>query len=525
MASATISETIRPAYIWTGEEWVQIGDGGAGGGSSSVIYSPEQPDTTNLEPGALWMDSDSIPSGGGTSTQSFKFIETIPETELITADNSIDTLIFSSGSNINISAISSTDTLNIELNNELNGIDSISTPNFIEFNTSFSPSASLPTGSLYWHEEHQTLHLSLENEISLDIGQEEHYPPVINNSGVQINRGELVMVTGVQGDKLAIAKAVTDGTIEFDYIIGIAAHDIPDSSDEAVIIKFGYVNPFNTNAYSVGTILYPDPTVNGGLTDVKPNAPGYKVPVAIVTKQGTGGKILVRINTPSTLGESDSNVEFTDLQDEDILVYNNSASIWENESLQDYLTSASAAAFASASAYTDSEISSLTTDNIPEPTVAGDETFTITNNGSGAYVVDSVDNPTFDLVKGNTYTFIINASGHPFWIQSASGAYSPENIYSIGTTNLGTDNGTITWTIPLNAPSTLYYVCQFHSSMQGTINLIDPGNLYFTHERTINAASVTFIPLSSQQSIINSASAAAVTALVDGAPEALDTLN
>ena len=192
---------------------------------------------------------------------------------------------------------------------------------------------------------------------------------------------------------------------------------------------------------------------------------------------------------------------------------------------QSIINSASATAYASASAYTNSEINALTTSDVPEPTVAGNETFTVTNSGTGAYVVASVNNPTFTLVKGNTYTFVINASGHPFWIQSASGAYSSGNIYSTGTTNLGTDNGTITWTIPLNAPSVLYYACQFHSSMQGTINLVDPGNLYFTHARAINAASATFIPLSSQQSIINSASAAAVTYLVDSAPGALNTLN
>ena len=194
-------------------------------------------------------------------------------------------------------------------------------------------------------------------------------------------------------------------------------------------------------------------------------------------------------------------------------------------SQQGIINSASATAYASASAYTNSEINALTTNDIPEPTVAGNETFTVTNSGTGAYVVAAVNNPTFNLVKGNTYTFVINASGHPFWIQSASGGYSSGNIYSTGTTNLGTDNGTITWTIPLNAPNTLYYACQLHSSMQGTINLVNPGNLYFTHERAINAASVTFIPLSSQQSIINSASAAAVTAVLDGAPGALDTLN
>jgi hypothetical protein len=289
----------------------------------------------------------------------FSNIVTNPETETIEGDSNSDTLTFDAGSNIILSASASTDTLNISLDSELTGIDSISAPKFIEFDTDFTPDNGMPKGSLYWHEEHQTLHLSLDNEVELDIGQEEHYPAVINTSGVQINRGELVMVTGVQGDKLAIAKAVTDGTVSFDYIIGVAAHNIPNTSDNATIIKFGYVGPFNTNSYAVGTILYPDPTVNGGLTDVRPNAPGYRIPIAIVTKQGTGGKILVRMSTPSTLGESDSNVQFNDLQDEDILVYNNSASIWENESLQDYLTSASVAAFASASAYTDSEISSL----------------------------------------------------------------------------------------------------------------------------------------------------------------------
>jgi hypothetical protein len=160
--------------------------------------------------------------------------------------------------------------------------------------------------------------------------------------------------------------------------------------------------------------------------------------------------------------------------------------------LQTTINTASAAAFASASAYTDQEIGTI--DLSEYLTIAsasstfakktnrwrktysfsGNESFTVTNSGAGAYVVGGVSNPTFNLVKGNTYTFVINASGHPFWIQTVSGGYSSSNVYSTGTTNLGTDNGTITWVIPTNAPDTLYYACQFHSSMQGTINLIDP---------------------------------------------------
>jgi hypothetical protein len=97
------------------------------------------------------------------------------------------------------------------------------------------------------------------------------------------------------------------------------------------------------------------------------------------------------------------------------------------------------------------------------------KTFNIQNSGSGAYVIDGVSNGDIVLVRGNTYNFVINASGHPFWIQTVSGSYSNNNIYNSGITNNGTQNGTITFTVPTDAPNTLYYACQYHSSMKGTI--------------------------------------------------------
>jgi len=58
-----------------------------------------------------------------------------------------------------------------------------------------------------------------------------------------------------------------------------------------------------------------------------------------------------------------------------------------------------------------------------------------------------------------------------------------------------------------------------------TADVAENTNLYFTNERAVNAGSATYILQTSQQGIINSASAAAVTAVLDGAPGALDTLN
>ena len=99
-------------------------------------------------------------------------------------------------------------------------------------------------------------------------------------------------------------------------------------------------------------------------------------------------------------------------------------------------------------------------------------TYSVTNSGSGAYLIDGQPNPTLSVIEGQIYTFNITASGHPFWIKTVSST-GTGNQYNIGVTNNGTDNGTITFTVPYDAPSTLYYNCQFHIAMAGTISVID----------------------------------------------------
>lgn len=97
-------------------------------------------------------------------------------------------------------------------------------------------------------------------------------------------------------------------------------------------------------------------------------------------------------------------------------------------------------------------------------------TFNVTNNGSGNYVINGQSNPTLSITEGQTYTFNISATGHPFWIKTVN-SIGTGNPYNDGVTNNGTANGTITFIVPYTASSTLYYNCQFHSSMAGTINV------------------------------------------------------
>tara|TARA_B100001057_G_scaffold194140_1_gene194942 strand:+ start:159 stop:1442 length:1284 start_codon:yes stop_codon:yes gene_type:complete len=112
-------------------------------------------------------------------------------------------------------------------------------------------------------------------------------------------------------------------------------------------------------------------------------------------------------------------------------------------------------------------------EQIPEAVAT---TITVQNSGASDYIFTAEglqgNDPTLTLVRGNTYEFDVTAGGHPFLIKSIQGAGS-SNQYNEGITNNGVSSGKLTFTVPNDAPSTLYYNCQFHGSMTGIINIVD----------------------------------------------------
>ena len=85
------------------------------------------------------------------------------------------------------------------------------------------------------------------------------------------------------------------------------------------------------------------------------------------------------------------------------------------------------------------------------------------------------NDPVLTLERGKTYEFEVSEQGHPFWIKTdqISGSSSQ---YNDGITNNGLSNGKLIFTVPSDAPSTLYYICQIHSNMTGVINIVDNNN-------------------------------------------------
>jgi len=135
--------------------------------------------------------------------------------------------------------------------------------------------------------------------------------------------------------------------------------------------------------------------------------------------------------------------------------------------------------------------------NLSEPAVD----YYISNSGSGAYLVNGVSNGIITFERGKKYRIVISASGHPFWIQTVSGAYSSGNVYSTGITNGGAQVGHILVELPQDAPDSLYYACQYHSSMAGSISVQSNDTV------TINSkgSSYTILPIDSNRLIEMSA--------------------
>ena len=127
--------------------------------------------------------------------------------------------------------------------------------------------------------------------------------------------------------------------------------------------------------------------------------------------------------------------------------------------------------------------------NLSDPSVD----YYITNSGSGSYTVNGVANGLINFERGKKYRIHVNASGHPFWIQTVSGAYSAGNVYSTGITNGGEDVGYILVELPQNAPDNLYYACQYHSSMAGSIS-VQSDNTITTNAQ---ASNYTIAPIDS----------------------------
>ena len=188
-----------------------------------------------------------------------------------------------------------------------------------------------------WNDDDGTLDVGLYGGSVLQVGQEIMYYAK-NTDGSDLDNGTPVMFNGTVGasSKLTFEKAVADGSVSSDYMMGVTTQDI-DNNAFGYVTSFGVVRGLRTDGvpygetWSDGDLLYFDPATAGTWTNVRPSAPNIKVPVAVVltASSGNNGSIFVRMAYNEQLDHL-QNVEISSVADKDFLAYISANSRWEN---------------------------------------------------------------------------------------------------------------------------------------------------------------------------------------------------
>ena len=160
-------------------------------------------------------------------------------------------------------------------------------------------------GELSWNNTEKTLDLVTGSDsVTLQLGQE-----VVlyarNTSGATLSDGQVVMISGSQGNNPTIALAQADTVANARKTIGVVTQIIPNNSNGFVTLQ-GKVRELvlDSGTYTEGDVVYLSSTVAGGLTDIEPDI-GVEIGHVLATSNGgnTNGVLSVQINNGASIHE------------------------------------------------------------------------------------------------------------------------------------------------------------------------------------------------------------------------------
>jgi hypothetical protein len=162
---------------------------------------------------------------------------------------------------------------------------------------------------------------------SIQLGQEVA-PRVVNKSGDTILNGQVINITGAQGNRIAagLANAADTST----KVIGVATATILDN-EEGPVTLIGKVRSIDTRNFSAGDLLYLSDTVDGGITNSIPDSPSLKVFIGIAENSTVNGSLWVTISNGRPIGGLHDVALAASLgpPDDSTLLYNATSTRWE----------------------------------------------------------------------------------------------------------------------------------------------------------------------------------------------------
>ena len=197
----------------------------------------------------------------------------------------------------------------------------------ITFNT--AKDGTVGVGEVEYNDTQGSLIQGLKGgNVTNIIGQQLHQR-VNNRTGATLSKGTAVYLSGSQGNRITVAKAlgVTDAFSANTF--GIVAESIANNQSGYVITE-GLITNINTSALVEDSAVYLSPTVAGGLTSTKPQAPQHTVYIGVCVKSNAGsGELFVKIRNGQELDEL-HDVKISNPLNNASLYYKSSEGIWRD---------------------------------------------------------------------------------------------------------------------------------------------------------------------------------------------------
>jgi len=167
--------------------------------------------------------------------------------------------------------------------------------------TGYTSNANVAAGLVFYHAEHDTIEIKHADNTSTHVGLDS-YIRFKNGLSNTITKGSLVQFAGSDlTDNVPLADlftATTDATPL--YIMGVSVDDcLPNTTCRAILLgdleRVDASGSSSGEVWSIGDLLWANPTMPGKLTNVRPTAPNVIVSIAaVLNNDSIMGRILVR---------------------------------------------------------------------------------------------------------------------------------------------------------------------------------------------------------------------------------------
>jgi hypothetical protein len=197
----------------------------------------------------------------------------------------------------------------------------------ITFNT--AKDGTVGVGEVEYNDTQGSLIQGLKGGLVTNVIGQQLHQRVNNRTGATLNKGDVVYLSGSQGNRITVAKAIATSDPTSANTFGIVAEQILNNASGYIITE-GLITNINTSALTQDSAVYLSGTTSGALTSTKPQAPIHGVYIGVCVKTNAGsGEVFVKIRNGQELDEL-HDVQISNPTNNASLYFKSSEGLWRD---------------------------------------------------------------------------------------------------------------------------------------------------------------------------------------------------